>query len=276
MPKPRDIREKALLSLFAHAAQKNDEPLNESTWALTLEPEQVKLNKIAYKALNHQLAALSQRAQGFGEVAALVAPMMKTYELKKEARMTLAISKSIDGFQSQFSLLDKSGKEGELTKFYHLAKALNASLMELKTILEEASFTAPELPKLLKITNIIIDLTGRVDLVANPLAHTEVTSISALVKATQERDDLQEKASAYVSGTIGNLAQIDTVIEENLTNFDADQIGRVERSLLRLGVYEILILGIAKGIVINETIELSRKFTTEDAVPLINGVLDKV
>lgn len=276
MPKPREIREKVLLSLFAHAAQKDDSPLDESTWELTLEPEQDKLNKLSYKALNHQMAALPQRAEEFSSLVAVVAPMMKTYELKKEARTALAISKSVEALQSKFNLLDKAAKSSELTTFYHSAHAVNSSLNEFKTILEEASFNAPELPKLLKCTIKLTDLTQRADLVAHPLNYAEVTSIAALVKATSERDELLEQANSYFKGTLENLEEIDAAIEQHLMNFSPENIGRVERSLLRLGAYEIMILKLAKGIVINETIELSRKFTTEDAVPLINAVLDKV
>ena len=276
MPKQRDIREKALLSLFAHAAQKDDSSVDDSTWALTLEPEQEKINKISYKALNHQLSALEQRAVEFGELTKVVAPMMKSYELKSEARTTLALAKSVDGFRSAFSVLDKRSEEDEYTKLYHTASALNASLREFKTILENASFTAPELPKLLKSTKTLIDLTERVDYIANPLNHKDQVSISALVKATQDREDLREKADVYLKGTVENLEAIDAQLEEHLQNFSSDQIGRVERSLLRLAAYEIKVLELPKGIVINESLELARKFTTEDAVPLLNGVLDKL
>jgi len=132
------------------------------------------------------------------------------------------------------------------------------------------------LAKLVKLTKTLIDLTQRVHSITDPLQFPDQPSNSALIKATQEQEQLKEKAAEYTQGTVDNLEAIDASLEEHLQNFTPDQIGRVERTLLRLAAYEIMILKVPKGIVINESLELARRFTTEDAVPLINGVLDKL
>ena len=271
----RDIREKALQSLFAHTAQK-DHSVDECTWDLTLEPEQDKINKLSIKALKHQLSALPKRGEELASLVPVIAPMMKTYDLKSEARTLVAIEKGVANFNSQFSLLGGMTTEGDLTNFYHQAKALHSSLAELQSTLTSSSFTATELPKLVKVHKGLVDLTKRVDFISSPADHPEENSVGALVKAYEEQGELRQKASQYTVGVLENLESIDEALQLHLKNFSQEQIGRVELSLLRLGAYEIMVLKEPKGHVINDSLELARKFTTEDAVPLINGVLDKV
>jgi N utilization substance protein B len=54
------------------------------------------------------------------------------------------------------------------------------------------------------------------------------------------------------------------------------EIGNIERAILRLGAYEILFTSIDKAIIINEAIELSKKLTSQSSPKLINGVLDSL
>ena len=138
------------------------------------------------------------------------------------------------------------------------------------------AFTADELPSMVKALEQLKSLTQRVDLVSTPLSHQDETSIAALIKASKQQESLKSESSALVLGTIENLDQIDVAIASNLQNYSQEQIGKVELSLLRLGAYEIMHNKTTKGIVINDAIELARKYTSEDAVPLINAVLDKV
>jgi len=199
MPKPRDIREKTLLSLFAYTCQQHVD-IEAETWNLSLEPEQAKIHKLSVKALKHQLAGLPKWATQFTETAPLVAPMMKTYDLKTEARTLLSVSKTIDTFLSQFNLLGALSKSDELSRFFIQGKALHATLSQLVTSLEASSFTAPELTKLLKATIQLKDLCLRVDYVASPLSHSEQTSISALVKAASDQNELREHSEAMLQG----------------------------------------------------------------------------
>jgi N utilization substance protein B len=55
-----------------------------------------------------------------------------------------------------------------------------------------------------------------------------------------------------------------------------EDIGSVEKSILRLAIYEILFEDLQKAIVINEAIELSKKLASDGAPKFVNGLLDKV
>ncbi len=87
----------------------------------------------------------------------------------------------------------------------------------------------------------------------------------------------QRFAEELVLGVAEHLEQIDTTIEKFSTNWALDRMARVDLSLLRLATYELLYRPeIPTRVVINEAIEIGKKFGTKDTPPFINGVLDQV
>lgn len=78
-------------------------------------------------------------------------------------------------------------------------------------------------------------------------------------------------------GVWGSVAELDSVISRFARNWRLDRIGRVELTLLRLAVYELLkCRDIPPRVAINEALELSRQFGDKGARSFINGVLDAV
>lgn len=88
------------------------------------------------------------------------------------------------------------------------------------------------------------------------------------------RNRQQEFALSLFYGVIEHLESIDKVILENIKEWDFDRIGDMEKAILRLGFYEILFCNLDRAVVINEAVELSKKFGTSKSPMFINGVLD--
>jgi N utilization substance protein B len=81
-------------------------------------------------------------------------------------------------------------------------------------------------------------------------------------------------SNALFSGTVENLEMLDAEIQAHLTDWDYDAIGKVEKAIMRLGAYEILVAKTDKAIIINEAVELAKKLADEKSPKFINGVLD--
>ena len=78
-------------------------------------------------------------------------------------------------------------------------------------------------------------------------------------------------------GIENNKEAIDTVISENLHNWKIDRISKVNLSILRLATYELLYdEQVPRAVVINEALEITRRYSDEKSVSFINGVLDKI
>lgn len=77
-----------------------------------------------------------------------------------------------------------------------------------------------------------------------------------------------------VSGVVKNLDKIDAVIRETAPEWPLDQIGAVDRSVLRLGIYELEFLKeVPPKVAINEAVELAKTFGGDSSGKFVNGVL---
>lgn len=79
-----------------------------------------------------------------------------------------------------------------------------------------------------------------------------------------------------VDGVLEHKDNIDKIIGKYLENWDLDRLGKTDRAILRLSTYEMLYYNTPKVVVINEAVELAKKYSDEKIVKLINAVLDKI
>lgn len=79
-----------------------------------------------------------------------------------------------------------------------------------------------------------------------------------------------------VNGTVESLADIDERITRHAEHWRIERMPLVDRNILRLAVYEMLHLDTPAAVVIDEALELARRFSNQESVQFINGVLDAV
>jgi transcription antitermination protein NusB len=96
-----------------------------------------------------------------------------------------------------------------------------------------------------------------------------------------ERRDLDDKVRGFADDLFGIAAErgeeIDQLIERNAEHWRMDRMAAVDRNLLRAGVAEFLgFPETPRAVVINEALEIARRFSTPESVHFINGVLDSV
>ena len=119
------------------------------------------------------------------------------------------------------------------------------------------------------------------------LFQCDIRSISALegVRAyyeslyLEEGDEVPEQDSfmeALVQGTQERLAECDELISRHSANWRIERMPLVDRNILRMGIHEMLGMGTPAAVVIDQSIVLARRFSGEESVPFINGVLDAV
>jgi N utilization substance protein B len=84
-------------------------------------------------------------------------------------------------------------------------------------------------------------------------------------------------ANGLVAGTIERVAETDQLIASHLKNWRIERVAVIDRLVMRMAIYELLTERETPArVIINEAIELARRFSGEEPVPLINGVLDAV
>ncbi len=88
---------------------------------------------------------------------------------------------------------------------------------------------------------------------------------------------LRAFARELVRGVCDNRKQIDGLIVKASKNWRIERMSRVDRSILRLSVYEMMYMdNIPHKVSIDEAVELGKKYGTEESGAFINGVLDKI
>ena len=102
-------------------------------------------------------------------------------------------------------------------------------------------------------------------LYAYDLGNEEIAKfVDEILEEKKIRNSQKEFALNLFNGTIKNIEVIDEQIIAFITQGTIDDVGSVEKSILRLAIYEILFENLSKAIVINEAIELaSRKAETK-------------
>ena len=88
--------------------------------------------------------------------------------------------------------------------------------------------------------------------------------------------DMKDFAEQRIKGVLGRMGELDAALEPFLDHWDLYRLGTVERSVLRLGAWEIAYAAdIPAPIVINEAVDLAKFFSDSQSGKLVNGVLDR-
>ena len=90
------------------------------------------------------------------------------------------------------------------------------------------------------------------------------------------RNKQREFSSRLFKGTIEHLETVDKQIKEHLKSWNFDDLGKIEKAILRLATYEIVVDKNDKAVVINEAIELAKELADDKSHQFINGVLDSI
>jgi len=91
--------------------------------------------------------------------------------------------------------------------------------------------------------------------------------------ATPRPDEFAEN---LLRGVVQDIAVVDDLITRHAANWRMERMPAVDRNILRLAVYEMRRTDTPPAVVIDEALELARRFSSEESVHFVNGVLDAV
>ena len=104
-----------------------------------------------------------------------------------------------------------------------------------------------------------------------------INSFSWLDEKETIKPETKIFASLILTGTIENISLIDDTIKQHINNWKFERISKVDLAILRISVYSLLFQkDIAGNITIDEAVDISRKYSSNDSYRFINGVLDSI
>jgi len=99
-------------------------------------------------------------------------------------------------------------------------------------------------------------------------------NLDAIIKENLDIDNEFVKDMVY--GTITYINDIDEIANNNLNDWTIDRLDSMGRSILRMSIYELKYMDTPDLVVINEAIELAKKYSDDNVRKMINAVLDKL
>jgi transcription antitermination protein NusB len=93
---------------------------------------------------------------------------------------------------------------------------------------------------------------------------------------SEEKLERDEFVADLVRGTVDKVADVDAQITKHAEHWRMERMPAVDRNILRLAVFEMERASTPAAVVIDEALELARKFSNEESVQFVNGVLDAV
>ena len=93
----------------------------------------------------------------------------------------------------------------------------------------------------------------------------------------QQPAKVREFSDVLFRGTISRLKEIDRLIQSHTRNWRLSRMAAVDRNVLRLAVFELCAdASTPDTVVINEALEIAKKFSTNESAQFVNGILDSI
>ena len=90
-------------------------------------------------------------------------------------------------------------------------------------------------------------------------------------------EEVQNFTQALIKNILFHKKEVDELLEKISANWAPDRMAVIDKNILRLGICELLFdPATPPKVVINEAVEIAKKFGTEESPDFINGILDKV
>ena len=87
---------------------------------------------------------------------------------------------------------------------------------------------------------------------------------------------LIEFAESLISGVRRNRRELDALLSRLASNWSLERMAATDRNVMRLGAYELLYTETPGAVIINEAVDLARRFGTRQSSQFVNGVLDRL
>jgi len=115
---------------------------------------------------------------------------------------------------------------------------------------------------------------------AGPRQAGGVSDVEELFERVAQNFDLplgaRDFALKLVCGTVAELSEIDHLLAANAINWKISRMAAVDRNVLRLGIFELTRTDTPVSVILDEAIQLARRFGGESSPGFVNGVLDAV
>ncbi len=290
MPSRRQIREAAIQFLYCSDLEGGANPaeLREPFWEFLTETDRRNLLAATYRSVQHLAHGRSERLSEFVERSspafAHLAAFPPAENLSTLLNRLLALESAWSIAYSKLGRIPKDGDDS------NVASSLETGLESLFKIDHDLAFHRDQFLKgVLDFPSLIGPLesiaasvrrlqriSDRLRMVEEPEKFPEQADLTKLRRSKADIAELRTYTDDLVDSVLVNKESLDGAIGSILENYSPERVDPVDRAILRLATYELLHTEIPRKAVINEALELAKRFGTTDSRRFVNGLLDKI
>lgn len=290
MPSRRQIRESAIQFLYCSDLEGGADPaaLRGPFWDFLSETDRRNLQVATFRTVQHLAHGREERLSDFVErsqpALAQLSALSQAEPLKEVLTRLLTLESTWSLAFAQLGKLPKTGEDSSvadefayaLESFFktdrdlafHRDQFLRGAIdfPSLKPQLEPVSASVRRLQR----------ISDRLRMVEQPENFPEQADLAKLRESKSEIAALRARTDELVDAVLAAKEEIDAKLATIIENFSPARIDPVDRAILRLGTYELIRTETPPNAVINEAIELAKRYGTTDSGRFVNGILDKV
>jgi N utilization substance protein B len=95
-------------------------------------------------------------------------------------------------------------------------------------------------------------------------------------RAAKAADSTRAFANQLFEGAAKEVAALDELIVKHAENWRFERLAAIDRAVLRLAIYELRMADAPYRVVLNEAVELAKKYSSEESGAFVNGILDAI
>jgi N utilization substance protein B len=103
-----------------------------------------------------------------------------------------------------------------------------------------------------------------------------VEQFDELLKERKIKGSKAEFAKKLLNGVLEHMDEIDEIIKNHLIDWSFDRLDKVDKQILRVGVYELKYTDTPFQIIIDEAVKIAKHFSEDKSKSFVNGILDRV
>lgn len=106
--------------------------------------------------------------------------------------------------------------------------------------------------------------------------HDSQDQLAPFLASRLQDEELRDFAKSLVLGVLRNQEELDALLESKADNWSLSRMAATDRSVLRLGAFEIRYAETPERVAIDEAVELAKRFGSAQSSQFVNGILDKL
>ena len=289
MANRRQIREAVVQFLYCADLEGGPEPtaVREPFWDFITESDRRSLHVATFRTVAHLAEGRENRLEDFHQRLVVAVSHLAAYPEAESLRSTLNRAAELEAaWTAAFNTLEREPLDDTdksqvadrfnrgLTKLFAIDQELDATRQRFLTGMEDHPALRAALEPVAGCLRRLSRISDRMRMVEHPERFPDQANLSKLRESISSLETLRREADRTVDAVLANKATLDAELAAVVENYSPERIDPVDRAVLRLAAYELAKTDTPVSVVLNEAIELARRFGTSDSHRFVNGLLD--